>query len=283
MSPVTPSSRRFGGGGDPFFMRFDFAGHANRREGIVKLLQRFDAAGGTNLNSATQVAVPFASVERRDGDFWDPPGSNPATVRFLKAGVYRVKYSVVADVLGVGSAKVYARKNGGASDLVGSVARMSLASTTAPGSAAHATFVADFAAGDWLEVYAVRDGTDVGNMSTVAGASSILVELLSYTGETALGSRQVADRNAFIEKCTLSKDVGGYSGVTYVDVLRNGVSLCGSNKLSITPSQTFVEYPSSSFQIPFIPVGSEVTVDVIGEEVPYPRGVCVVLKLAPPR
>lgn len=283
MSPVTPSGRRFGGGGEPFFMRFDFPGHANRREGIVKLLQRYDSVGGTNLNSATQVAVPFASVERRDGDFWDPPGSNPATIRFLKAGAYRVTYNVVADVLGVGSAKVYARKSGGAQDLVGSISRMSLASATSPGSSAHATFVADFAAGDYVEVYAIRDGTDVGAMNTVAGASSILVELLSYSGEALLGTRQIADRNVFIEKCTISKGVGGFSGTTYLDVLRNGVSLCGSNKLSIMSSQTFVEYSSSSFQLPFISVGSEVTVDVIGEEAPYVRDLSVVLKLAPPR
>lgn len=290
MSPVRPPS---GGGsptgglasrrsadGDRFNIEFLLPGHGNRREGILKAVQRYDNVGGLNLNQAVNVPVWLATVNRRDDDFFPPIGSFLTRVYVSKTGTYRVSYNVVARNTGVanGNVRCWVAKNGNAGTaLVGSAMAFTTVTNLTDGSAS-TSFLTDLTAGDYLEIYATRSGALTGVMNTVAGASFMQVELVSYPGESYLGGARLAPRPGYVELAVLTKGVSGYSGTTYVDVLKNGSTMLGSIKLSIASTQQYQVYPESMFSVKSFDVNDTLSIALTATESPYPRDFSLILR-----
>ena len=283
--PSSPSGGGGGGSGAPgastirsraaarqaFTLTWFLPGHGNRREGVMKSVQRYDAAGGVNPFQASATAFALGTEERRDQDFFGPVGSFPTRVKILRAGTYRISYSVYSACSATsGTWRATVRKNGG-SDLPGSagIGRGNAGAT--PDGVASATFMHDFAAGDYFEVYTIKVGTGTGTFASVANYSMVTAELVSQSDETLLGGAQVAPRAGVLTRVAVSKGVSGWSGTTRVRMLKNAVSMMGSNDLPILASQNYVEFGTAYHSVVHVVPGDVLTLDVIGEESPYPR------------
>ena len=83
-----------------------------------------------------------------------------------------------------------------------------------------------------------------------------------------------------IEKVTVTKGVSGYSGTTSIRLLKNGLSVMGSNDLLITSAQQYAEFGQSCFGTTVSDVGDVYSLDVISEEAPYPHDLVVIVRLA---
>jgi hypothetical protein len=288
MSPIgkirPPPVRGGSSPSDPgiFFMTFTFPGHGNRREGILKYVKRRDSAGGLNLNTGSNVIVWLAGESARDPDFFGPMSSFPTRVHVTRTGIYRVTYGVNALSSGAadaGSIKTFISKNSSGSDLVGSMSGFTVPITASTHGSAFSSFIIDLVSGDYLEIYAIREGAPTGTINTIQGGSFMQVELVSLTDSAELlGTQQYVERDGRIEKVTITKGVSGYSGSTYFDVLRNGVTLVGSTKLAIASGENFKEYNVPSSLNRNVAVGDLVTVDVVSDETPYARDICVIVK-----
>lgn len=280
--PITTSGGRSRATGERYNVYFNFPGHANRREGISKVVMRRDNVGGLNLNNASNTQVFLAREVLRDPDFFGPVGSFPTRVYVTQTGRYRINYSVTvaAGSVSGGSAQVWISRNGGGGVMTGSMSSLYLGATTSAQTSCGASYVADLSSGDYLEIYATRVSALTGALNTVNAGSQLTIELVSFTEESTLGGRQVVSRPSLLEKATLTKGVSGYSGSTFVRVLKNGLSIMGSNDLYITSAQTFSEFSQSYFATPSFDVGDVVSLDVISEEAPYPRDLGVILRMA---
>lgn len=277
-SPV----RGAGSPADPgtFFLYFAFPGHANRREGILKRVLRRDNLGGLNLNSAgnTQVYLPAESA--RDIDFFGPVTSFPTRVYVTRTGTYRVTYCVnvlSSGSLG-GSIKTIVTRNGGAGALVGSMAGIYVGPTSGVQQSCGSSFLNDCTSGDYLEIVATRVGALTTALNTIAGGSFMQVELVSFSEEALLGSQQYVERAGRIEKVIVTKGISGYSGTTYFDILRNGVTMVGSTKLTIASNENYKEIVVPSSLNKNVDVGDLITIDVVSEESPFPRDFFVSVK-----
>ena len=263
-----------------FTLTWVFPGHANRREGILKALVRYDAAGGTNLNQASDIVVPLATEQIRDQDFFGPVESNTSAIRVTKAGRYRVTYACAFDnaTIAAGGVKTWLRKNG-ATDLPGSHSGAVTAIAQPRGHGA-ASVILDLAANDYLELFGRRSGTSAGNVSTIADGSMVTVELLSYANEAVLGGGQVAPRAGVLQRVAISKGVSGWSGTTRLRMLKNAVSMMGSNDMPILASQNYAEFGTEYHSTYHIDPGDVLTLDVRDEESPYPRDLVVTATFA---
>lgn len=279
VSPKASSAPR--GGGDRFNVVLTFPGHANRREGIAKLLQRSDAVGGVDLNTGSAVALAVATTTRRDEDYFEPQGSFPKRLQVVRAGVYRITYQVVAQLSGSTDASVltYVRKNGSGGGIVGSLAAIACTKNAALGCAS-AVCLSTLVAGDYLELIATRAGSGVASLITYPGGVMVEVELVSGSTDARIGGRHVFDRAAVLEKVTLVKGVSGFSGTTYCRLKKNGSSIMGSNDLAITSAQDFAEFPAWWFSTTAFDVDDTLSVDVTGVESPYPRDLRVICRMA---
>lgn len=277
--PVGISVNRRGPSGERYNLYFNFPGHANRREGIVKWLRRRDALGGQNLN-VTNTQVWFGTEDQRDPDFFGPIGSFPTRIYVTQDALYRVTYNLNATNGAATSASIKTRcaKNGGAGTLVGSMSGTNTIATTGTHAAVCASFLVNLVSGDYIEVVSTPDGGSVGALNTVASGCTIMVELVSLPGEAILGGVQVITRASQLLRAILTKGVSGYSGTTSVRVLKNGLSIMGSNDLEIASSRQFAVFPQTVFANYRFDVGDVVSLDVISEEAPYPRDLGVTLQ-----
>jgi len=280
-SGSAPSRSAFAGR-SRYTLAFTFPGHANRREGIMKRVLRRDSVGGLNVNNASNTQVWLSAENFRDGDFFAPIASFPTRVYILQTGTYRITYSVnvLSSGTGGGSVKTFISRNGAGNVLVGSMSGMNVPATTAIHAACGGSFLNDCTSGDYLEIYAIREGALTGIMNTIAAGSTMQVEVVSHTTEAVLGGKQVIAMPSVLEKATITKGVSGYSGTTSIRVLKNGLSIMGSNDMLITSAQQFVEYTQSYFGTTSFEVGDVVSLDVISEEAPYPRDLAVILRMA---
>jgi len=277
------SSRSAFAGKSRYTLAFTFPGHANRREGILKYVKRRDSVGGLNLNTGSNVLVWLSGENFRDGDFFPPIASFPTRIYLLRNATYRISYSVnalSAGAVAAGSVKTFVAKNGSGNMLAGSMSGFNVPVTASAHGAAFSSFIVDLNSGDYIEIYAIREGAPAGAINTIQNGSFMQVEVVSYPDETVLGGKQVIAVPSVLEKATITKGVSGYSGTTSVRILKNGLSVMGSNDMLITSAQQFVEYTQSYFGSTSFEVGDVVSLDVISEEAPYPRDLAVILRMA---
>jgi len=281
LSPATETATSRSGGPERFVVTLSFGGNANRREGISKLLQRSDASGGLDLNSGGTVVLSFDSTARRDEDFYEPFDSGHTAMRILKSGTYRCSFSAVAQNDGSADASVivFVRKNGSGSGLVGSIAAIAT-TPTAPVGCASSTFLATLTNGDYLELCATRAGSSTAALSTYPSGVAFELELVSMFNESVLSGRYVFDRAASLQKATLIKGVSGFSGTTFVRILKNGATIMGSNDLSIDSVDTFAEFSPVFFNDVTFEVGDLLTADVVTSESPPSRDLKVICRFA---
>lgn len=276
------SSRNPFSGKNRYTLAFTFPGHANRREGIMKYVLRRDSVGGLNLNSVGNTQVWLSGENFRDADFFGPISSFPTRVYVTRTGTYRITYTVNVTSSGIvgGSIKTFVTRNGSGNVITGSVGGIALGATTGIQASCGASFLRDCTGGDYLEIWTTRVGALAGAMNSVQGACTMQVELVSFTDEPVLGGKQVIAISSQLEKATITKGVSGYSGTTSVRILKNGLSVMGSNDMLITSAQQFVEYTQSYFGSTSFEIGDVVSLDVISEEAPYPRDLAVILRMA---
>jgi len=277
--PVGISTNRGRPSGERYNLYFNFPGHANRREGILKQVRRRDSVGGLNLN-VTNTRVWLASEDTRDPDFFGPVGSFPTRVYVLRDGTYRITYNINA-LTGAatgGSIRSRIAKNGGGGTLNGSMSGFNVSGGVINmHGAAYASFINDLVSGDYLEIVTTPDGALTGALNTIASGCTMQVELVSLPGETTLGGKQIVSRPSVLLKAILTKGVSGFSGSTFVRVLKNGLSIMGSSDLVISSANQFAEFPQSWFAVKSFDVGDVVSLDVISEEAPYPRDLSAIL------
>lgn len=273
-SGVAVGSRR--GDVDRFVLRFDLPGEGHRRTGLLRLLDRYDAAGGQNLNQASATAVTFATESRRDGDFYAAVGSFSTRFKALIAGTYRFAYSIVLTNAAAGAASIesYVTKNGG-SAIVGSYGAAITPNSTNPKTCLTGSIIVDLAANDYLEVFGIRAGGGTGAVNTVANRSRAELSLLS-TAELP-SARVVCDRVGRLLAARVSKGFSGTSGTTEVDVLVGGSSVLTSAKLDVPAASAWLQFGHDTFTEPRLQPGQEVTVKVLGVESPAPRDLRVEL------
>jgi hypothetical protein len=274
--------RRGGPSGERYNLYFNFPGHANRREGIMKRVSRRDSVGGLQINSAGDTKIWLPSEDFRDGDFFGPIGSFPTRVYLLQTGTYRVTYNVNATTGAATGASVKTRlgKNGAAGVVICSMSGMNVQATASMHGAAFASLIQDFTSGDYLEIVSTREGALAGALNTVQGGSSMQVELVSLPGEATLGGKQVITRSSYLQRAIVTKGVSGYSGTTAIRVLKNGLSVMGSSDLLLTSAQQFGDFNQTFFSVTNFDNGDLISLDVISEEAPYPRDLSVILQLA---
>jgi hypothetical protein len=281
LGSTTTVTKRNGPGGARYNLYFNFPGHANRREGIMKRVSRRDSVGGLQINSAGDTKIWLPSEDFRDGDFFGPIGSFPTRVYLLQTATYRVTYNVNATTGAATAASVKTRigKNGAAGVVICSMSGMNVQATSGMHGAAFASFIQDFTSGDYLEIVSTRESAAAGALNTIVGGSSMQVELVSLPGETTMGGKQYIDRSSQLMRVVLTKGVSGYSGSTYVRVLKNGLSIMGSNDLIITSAQQFADFSQSYFATTVFDAGDVLSLDVISEEAPYSRDLQAIVTL----
>lgn len=257
-----------------FTLELSAAGHFHRREGLVKLLQRYDAAGSLDINTVAATAFQFNTEERRDTDFFGAIGSFPARLTVTKGGIYRVTYRINTGQGGAvaGSARSYARKNGSGGEITGSHGRGgAIATATFPASLG-SEFVIDLAANDYLEIMTIRV-VGTGTMPSVAAQSHALLEMVTYDGEAALGGKAMTQEIGTLRRARLIKGTSGSSGTTAVDVKKNGVSILPSTKLQVASSAASADFYSTSFSDVACAPGDLFELDATGNETPPARDI----------
>lgn len=253
-------------------------GSPGARQGIYKALQRRDTVGGVNLNTTGNVATDFNSESIRATDFYDArDGGNPTRLTVSKTGVYRVTYSINLANTGAGvvSIKGWAAKNGvTGTELEGSASSCLSNAVANTRCQLEATFLVSLTAADYLEIYATRVvGTST--LATVASASHVLIEMVSYPGESNIGGQHVIVADSSLVWVLVSKGVSGSSGSTMVDVLVNGTSILATSKLTLAAATASDVFGVDWFGSVNFTSGSLLTVDMYAEETEPARDVVV--------
>lgn len=194
------------------------------REGLHAICRRRDVAGSQDLNQASWTSVNFATEDLRSADYFDAVGSFPSQIRILAGGTYRIEYVLNVALTGITAVNFATRiRINDSSVATGGQARW-FAGIANQEESCYGLGVLDLAAGDYVELETQRvSGT--ATTSSIGGQSTLQVSLLSDSDDPAPGGRVRSEVEGKIEYAVLSQGVGGTSGQTKIDVLRNGSSV----------------------------------------------------------
>lgn len=123
------------------------------------ICQVYDDTGGTNINTATGVAVQFRAELYKDSIYDHSNTTNPSRVYINKTGIYDISYSVTRESTNKATVHTYVRKNGTTVVLLsdcyifGAEKNSSFITNTA-------NFFATLSVGDYIEVLGEQAGAN---------------------------------------------------------------------------------------------------------------------------
>ncbi len=275
-----------------FPVKFHLPGHGGTRENVVKRASWKLGAidDGLDVNDGDEHELRMSTQIYRDSDFFT---LLPLSVRMEVeyAGDYRISYHVFAanDTTNAAVVDTWLRlNNSGTMDY--SEGSLYCRHSNRPDGDVYLQNIYSLAAGDDVSLV-TQSSAGTGTAKLVADKTWINMELVSYTpgtaGEDPLGGRWRADRDCVIESVVLTRGTTGTAGTTSMDILKNGVSMLGTNKCDILWSDDFQVYDSSIFGAPlsamssFVAENDMIDVRVLAQESPFPRDIVMVLNCIP--